>query len=235
MLPTCRVSHLAVIAVALGGLVGCAVEIEIETETETEDNTEAIIEREVGQPAYFSVRKYDAYSWEIDVAGDPSSLITCPGATLATPVCFVPRLNLMNTGLTIAQQSYVLSRVAANGSEPTTAVVMGGTFVSVRDSRSGTTQRYVEFRATSVYLAPTVRLHGNRFVRAYVYNGQVFDGTRTFNWPVPVNVYWSYPTNETPPQLPLTDHIATATLISETPDPNGRYPASVTQVFTRYR
>jgi hypothetical protein len=219
-----------VLVLTLGGSVGCVDEIAIE-----DGEGDEIIARELGQPAYFSVRKYDAYTWEIDVAGSPTSLVTCPGATTAGPVCFVPRLNLQGTGLTIGQQSHVLSRVATNGSEPTTAVVMGGSLVSVRDRRGGTTQTYVEFRATSVYLAPTVRPHGNLFVRAYVTNGQVFDGTRTFNLPIPVNVYWSYPTNETPPQLPLTDHIATATLISEVPDANGRFPASVTQVFTRYQ
>lgn len=228
------IKHL-VIAIAV--CAGCVLDTGTEPDvtTEPDDGSPDVIAREIGDPAYFSVRKYNAYSWEIDVAGNPTSLVTCPGETLASPVCFVPRLNLANTGLTIAQQSYVLSRVAANGSEPTTAVVMGGTLVSVRDSRGGTTQRYTEFRATSVYLAPTVRPHGNLFVRAYVYNGQVFDTTRTYNLPAPVNVYWSYPAGEAPPALPLTDHIATATLISNTPDPNGRYPASVTQVFTRYQ
>lgn len=223
-----------VIAITL--CAGCALDTGTEPDDPTApgDGAPDLVEREIGYPAYFSVRKYDAINWEIDVASGPTSLVTCPGATLATPVCFVPRLNLAHTGLTTAQQSYVLSRVAANGSEPTTAVVMGGILVSVRDSRGGTTQTYTEFRATSVYLAPTVRPHGNVFVRAYVNNGQVFDTTRTYSFPVPVNVYWSYPAGEVPPPLPLTDHIATATLISNDPEPNGRFPASVTQVFARY-
>lgn len=190
--------------------------------------------RELGAPAYFSVRRYDPYTFEIDVAGDPSSLVTCPGATSATPVCFVPRLNLAHTGLTLAQQTTVLQRVATNGSEGSTAVVMGGALVSVRDNRPGGVS-YVEFRATSVYLAPSVRPHGNRFLRAYVLAGrQVFDVTRTYNLPVPVTIQLAFPPGEPLPALPLTDHIVTATLLSETPDAQGRFPTSVTQVFRRF-
>lgn len=175
---------------------------------------ELSISRTLGSPAYFTIRRTSPYAFEVDIAGDPTELMLCPGATVGTSTCTVSRLSLGGTGLSLAQQTNVINAVATNGDESTSRVVMAGTIVSVRDRRGGGTSSYTEFRATAVYLAPSVRSHVSRYARAFVSDGQQYTGsTRTIILPIRSELeYELAPTQPVPTSL-LSDHIITGVLL----------------------
>jgi hypothetical protein len=175
---------------------------------------ELTLSRTLGSPAYFTIRRTSPYAFEVDIAGNPTEMMLCPGATVATYTCSVSRLSLAGTGLSLARQTNVINAVATNGGESTSRVVMAGTIVSVRDRRGGTTSSYTEFRATAVYLAPSVRSHVSQYALAFVREGEQYTGsTRTIILPIRSDFEYELAPDQPVPTGMLSDHIVTGTLL----------------------
>ena len=78
--------------------------------------------------------------------------------------CLVANVNLAYTGLSLTLQNNIRARLPGEPPyESSVSVLMKGSFVNVTDHRTEPPTYYPEFRATAVYMAPTLADHGVDF------------------------------------------------------------------------
>lgn len=173
-----------------------------------------------------------------------ATTIQCPDGSWLDR-CLVARVNLSPTGLSSTVQNSVRARLPSEPPyESSASVLMKGTFVTVRDHRTNPPTTFPEFRATAVYMAPTVRAHGGDF--RYVEGGPVggYYDTRAVNldliWPRNINaalrsrLLWVGPGSA--PAYPPDSIVAFRALRQLDPGVlGGRIEIDVDQLFTRVR
>ena len=157
--------------------------------------------------------------------------------------CLVAKVNLAYTGLSLTVQNNVRARLPGEPPyESSVSLLMKGSFVNVRDHSTEPPTYYPEFRATAVYMAPTLGGHGVdfRYVEAgpdndYYYTRAVnldMIYLRNINRATRSRLLWVGPGSE--PTYPPDSIIADRALRQLDPGVlGGRIELDVDQLFTR--
>ena len=157
--------------------------------------------------------------------------------------CLVAKVNLGYTGLSLTLQNNIRARLPGEPPyESSVSVLMKGSFINVTDHRTEPPTYYPEFRATAVYMAPTLADHGVDF--RYVESGPDNDYyytravnldmiySRNINPATRSRLLWVGPGSE--PTYPPDSIIADRALRQLDPGMlGGRIELDVDQLFTR--
>lgn len=157
--------------------------------------------------------------------------------------CLVAKVNLAYTGLSLTVQNNVRARLPGEPPyESSVSLLMKGSFVNVRDHSTEPPTYYPEFRATAVYMAPTLGGHGVdfRYVEAGPDSGYYYTRAvnldmiylRNINRATRSRLLWVGPGSE--PTYPPDSIIADRALRQLDPGVlGGRIELDVDQLFTR--